>query len=77
MFVLLKVIIGFILTYLTIFGITVVVTKVVDNWRINKDKIDYIPKNVQQKSIDKTVTNENRPQNLKWNDILGVWEEWV
>lgn len=75
MFVLLKVIIGFILTYLTIFGITVVVTKVVDNWRINKDKIDYIPKNVQQKSIDKTVTNENRPQNLKWNDILGVWEE--
>lgn len=75
MFVLLKVIIGFILTYLTIFGITVVVTKVVDNWRINKDKIDYIPKNVQQKSIDKTVTNENKPQNLKWNDILGVWEE--
>ena len=47
----------------------------VDNWRINKGKIDYIPKNVQQKSIDKTVTNENRPQNLKWNDILGVWEE--
>ena len=75
MFVLLKIIIGFILTYLTIFGITVVVTKAVDNWRINKDKIDYVPKNVQQKSIDKTVINENRPQNLKWNDILGVWEE--
>lgn len=75
MFVLLKVIIGFILTYLTIFGITVVVTKVVDNWRINKDKIDYIPKNVQQKSIDKSVKNEDKSQNLKWNDILGVWEE--
>lgn len=75
MFVLFKVIIGFILTYLTIFGITVIVTKVVDNWRINKDKIDYIPKNVQQKSIDKSVKNEDKSQNLKWNDILGVWEE--
>lgn len=75
MFILLKIIIGFILTYLAIFGITVVVTKVVDNWRINKDKIDYIPKNVQQKSIDKSVKNEDKSQNLKWNDILGVWEE--
>lgn len=75
MFVLLKVIIGFILTYLTIFGITVVVTKVVDNWRINKDKIGYIPKGLQRKTVNKTVTNENKPQNLKWNDILGVWEE--
>lgn len=75
MFVIFKVIIGFILTYLTIFGITVVVTKVVDNWRINKDKIDYIPKSVQQKSTDKSVKNENKPRNLKWNDTLGVWEE--
>lgn len=75
MFVIFKVIIGFILTYLTIFGITVVVTKVVDNWRINKDKIDYIPKSVQQKSTDKSVKNEDKPRNLKWNDILGVWEE--
>lgn len=75
MFLLFKVIIGFILTYLTIFIITVVVTKVVDNWRINKDKIDYIPKSVQQKSINKPVKNEGKPQNLKWNNILGVWEE--
>ena len=75
MFVLLKIIIGFILTYLAIFGITVVVTKVVDNWRINKGKIDYIPKSLQRKTVNKTVTNENKPQNLKWNDILGVWEE--
>ena len=75
MFVLFKVIIGFILTYLTIFGITVIITKVVDNWRINKDKIDYIPKSVQQKSIGKPVKNEGKPQNLKWNNTLGVWEE--
>ena len=75
MFVLFKVIIGFILTYLTIFGITVVVTKVVDNWRINKNKTDYIPKSLQRKTVNKTVTNENKPQNLKWNGILGVWEE--
>ena len=75
MFILLKIIIGFILTYLTIFGITVVITKIVDNWRINKDKIDYIPKSLQRKTVNKTVANENKPQNLKWNDILGVWEE--
>ena len=75
MFVLFKVIIGFILTYLTIFGITVIITTIVDNWRINKNKTDYIPKSLQRKTVNKTVTNENRPQNLKWNDILGVWEE--
>ena len=75
MFVLFKVIIGFILTYLTIFGITVIITKIVDNWRINKNKADYIPKSLQRKTVNKTVTNENKPQNLKWNDILGVWEE--
>lgn len=75
MFVLFKVIIGFILTYLTIFGITVIVTKVVDNWRTNKDKIDYIPKGVQKKSVGKTVKSGSKPQNLKWNNILGVWEE--
>ena len=75
MFVLLKIIIGFILTYLAIFGITVIITKIVDNWRINKNKTDCIPKGLQRKTINKTVTNENKPQNLKWNDILGVWEE--
>ena len=75
MFVLFKVIIDFILTYLTIFGITVIITKIVDNWRINKNKTDYIPKSLQRKTVNKTVTNENKPQNLKWNDILGVWEE--
>ena len=75
MFVLLKIIIGFILTYLAIFGITVIITKIVDNWRINKNKTDYIPKSLQRKTVNKTVTNENKPQNLKWNDILGVWEE--
>ena len=75
MFVLFKVIIGFILTYLTIFGITVIITKIVDNWRINKNKTDYIPKSLQRKTVNKTVANENKPQNLKWNDILGVWEE--
>lgn len=75
MFLLFKVTIGFILTYLIIFIITVVVTKVVDNWRINKDKIDYIPKSVQQKSINDAVKTKSKPQNLKWNSILGVWEE--
>ena len=75
MFVLFKAIIGFILTYLTIFGITVIITKIVDNWRINKNKTDYIPKSLQRKTVNKTVANENKPQNLKWNDILGVWEE--
>ena len=75
MFVLFKVIIGFILTYLTIFGITVIITKIVDNWRINSNKTDYIPKSLQRKTVNKTVANENKPQNLKWNDILGVWEE--
>ena len=75
MFVLFKVIICFILTYLTIFGITVIITKIVDNWRINKNKTDYIPKSLQRKTVNKTVANENKPQNLKWNDILGVWEE--
>lgn len=75
MFILLKIIIGFVLTYLAIFGITVIITKIVDNWRINKNKTDYIPKDLQHKTVNKTVVNENKPQNLKWNDILGVWEE--
>ena len=75
MFVLLKIIIGFILTYLAIFGITVVITKIVDNWRINRNKTDYIPKGLQRKTVNKTVINEDKPQNLKWNDIVGVWEE--
>ena len=75
MFILLKIIIGFILTYLAIFGITVIITKTVDNWRINKNKTDYIPKGSQRKTVNKTVTSEDKPQNLKWNDILGVWEE--
>ena len=75
MFILLKIIIGFILTYLAVFGITVIITKIVDNWRINKNKTDYLPKSLQRKTVNKTVTNENKPQNLKWNDILGVWEE--
>lgn len=75
MLILFKIIIGFILIYLTIFCITVIVTKIVDNWRINKNKTDYIPKGLQRKTVNKTVKNENKPQNLKWNGILGVWEE--
>lgn len=75
MFMLLKIIIGFILTYLAIFSITVIITKIVDNWRINKNKTDYISKGLQRKTVNKAVANENKPQNLKWNDILGVWEE--
>lgn len=75
MFILFKIIIGFILTYLAIFCITFIITKIVDNWRINKNKTDYIPKGLQRKTVNKTVANENKPQNLKWNNILGVWEE--
>lgn len=75
MFILLKIIIGFILTYLAIFGITVIITKIVDNWRINKDKIDYIPRGTLPKPTNEDIKTKSKPQNLRWNNTLGVWEE--
>lgn len=75
MFILLKIIVGFILTYLAIFGITIIVTKVVDIQRVKNEKVYYIPK-AQSNTVDKEPSlPPNKPTNRKWNSLLGVWEE--
>lgn len=75
MFILFKIIVGFILTYLAIFGITIIVTKVVDMQRVKNEKVYYIPK-AKSDTVDKEpILPLNKSNNRKWNSLLGVWEE--
>lgn len=75
MFILFKIIVGFILTYLAIFGITIVVTKVVDLQRIKNEKVYYISKAKSDIADKEPILPPNKSNNRKWNSLLGVWEE--